>query len=782
MGWSNKALFVWENHYYRGDLGETKPEDVNKRIVKSYEKHLDVLIKNNLLPAEYKKVFNFDALQECLDKRYVMFNSPIYYNLGVEHNPMLFGCWISDLDDSMDGIMQLATDMAIIFKYGGGVGAHIGNLRPEGGVTSISRSIDDDPNEIYDVGSKGASGPISFMELYNVVGRAVKSGGKRRAAILMSMRHDHPDIRKFISCKTRNPEKFDNMNISVMADSSAFIENKKVDLNFNSKIWDTVDSFDILEQIAINSHSTGCPGVLFDDKINEWNFAPNLLGKIVSPNPCGEIVSNPYTSCNLMSINLYELSKQIPDINDFFKYLGDIVDIVFPFLDLNIDIGYYPSLKFEKASKVIRNVGLGISGFAEMLFHRGVGYGSKASAVFASTIMRTITTKAYLESSLLGKLRPGRVEGDYENLHKFIFERCLADADDVTYRDEISEKALTKLVSAGNYPLNRNVTTIAPTGNTGIAMDTESTGMEPVLALKYKREVRKGNGTVVLDFVDPEYEKSSEKDPDIFVTAHTIPWEDRLDVQAAFQKYTTTSISSTINLNNNATVEDVIDIYKKAATIEIKGLTIYRDGSHEGAPIQFEKDGTAAKTQSSKDTHKIKYDKVTKPTEAISISPDLSHESRPDLVPGQTYRFRFASNEGNYTTFVVVNKKDGQPIEIFIITGKSGNVFNAVNEALGRVVSLFLQRNGNAAELVETLIGIRDGSQARIDLNKTGKKQLITSIPDAIAKILLLDIGKEDRPMEELQVFGIKKCPKCKEKVKHEEGCVRCTVCDWGRC
>jgi len=774
MNWSDKALYIWLEHYMRRDLGEVKPEDTNARIVNEYRRQATVRYgENNKYVNDF---FNFDELEKILNNKEGMFNSPTYYNFGIntQEDPMIFACWIAKLHDSMEGIMKLATEMALIFKHGGGCGAHVGELRPSEAVTSSSRIVTDGVNDVYHIGPSGASGPISFMELFNVVGRAVKSGGKRRAAILMSMAYDHPDILEFISCKRKDPNKYENMNISVLTDSSIFQGNKQIKLQYKGKDWGrTISSSELVRELSESAHMMGDPGVFFRDKIEKYNFAPNLLGPIVSSNPCGEIVSNPNTSCNLFSINMYQLALDNQDENAMFKRLAEITRILVPFMDFNIDIGYYPTEEYREASGILRNVGIGVAGFGELLLNKNIIYGSSDSQDYIATIMRIITTEGYDESikmAMHDDVKSSSHYGeDWDNLKKFIVE-TIDNSHEYEFLWENNKclKSLKTAMASNKMPRNRNISMIAPTGNTGIAMDAETTGMEPAFDLEYRRNIMTKGSKVTLDFVDGEYKKAKDTgfkniNQDVFVTAHDIHFSNRLAVQAAAQTFTSASISSTINLPENTTIETVESIYKEAARKEIKGLTIYRDNSRTEAPIEFKKD------------------KAPEIKNGLGKSGARKNDH---VLASSRYKVKMFSQDGTYTTHIHIStSKDGQPLEVFINTGKSGNLLNAMNEALGKVISLYLQKGGNAKTIIDSLIGIKDGSTTIANFRENEKPMRLSSIPDAVANILKLTIDDTNKPpVEDVQPLGLKVCPLCGEKLKHEGACVSCSVCSYARC
>jgi len=485
-------------------------------------------------------------------------NSPTLMNAGTDIG-QLSACFVLPVDDSIEGIFDALKLMAIIHKSGGGTGFSFSRLRPRGDAVASTMGV--------------ASGPLSFMKIFDVATEVIKQGGKRRGANMGVLRVDHPDILEFVDAKS-TPEAFSNFNLSV-AVTDEFMEAVKENRDYalvNPRTRETVKRLparDVFDLIVANAWRTGDPGLLFIDEINRHNPTPKL-GTIEATNPCGEVPLLPYESCNLGSINL---SKMVKRGEVDWEKLERTVEKAVHFLDNVIDANRYPVPEIEHMTKLNRKIGLGIMGFAEMLIQMEIPYDSEEALKIAEKVMSFISERAREESVELGRLR-----GSFPSFEESIWS------------------------SKFDALRNATVTSIAPTGTISIIANTTSS-IEPIFALAYVRQVLEG---VRLLEVNPLFEKVakergfysqelmlkvakagsvrelSEVPSDVrelFVTALEVEPEWHVKVQATFQRYVDNAVAKTINLRPEASMEEVRKAFMLAYELKCKGITIYRYGS-----------------------------------------------------------------------------------------------------------------------------------------------------------------------------------------------------------
>jgi len=549
------ALSVLERRYLqKDDMGNVieTPAQMFRRVAKTIAA-VDALYDKS---ADLKKIE--EEFYGVMTRLEFLPNSPTLMNAGTEIG-QLSACFVLPVSDSIEGIFDALKHMALIHKSGGGTGFSFSNLRPKGDVVQSTKGI--------------ASGPVSFMRIFNIATEVIKQGGRRRGANMGILRVDHPDIFEFITAKEKEGV-LDNFNISVgMTDSfmEALEKGEKYDLinPRTGKAVKSVKAEEVFDLIVIMAWRTGDPGLVFLDEINRHNPTPHV-GRIESTNPCGEVPLLPYESCNLGSINL---SKMVRDGEIDWDKLRRTVRIGIHFLDNVIDANKYPLPQIEKMTKANRKVGLGVMGFAEMLAKLGIPYDSDEGIATAEKVMSFISEEARKKSVELGEER-----GSFPNFEGSVWDK--------------------KGYSAMR---NATVTSIAPTGTISIIAGTSS-GIEPFFAISYVRNVM---GTQLLE-INPVFEEiarergfySSElmtkvarsgsiqgikEIPSdvrrVFVTALDIAPEWHVKMQATFQKYTDNAVAKTVNLPNEATLEDVRKIFLLAYKLKCKGITVYRYGS-----------------------------------------------------------------------------------------------------------------------------------------------------------------------------------------------------------
>lgn len=692
---------------------------------------------------------------DMMISREFMPNSPTLMNAG---RPLgqLSACFVLPVEDSMADIFDTVKYAALVHQSGGGTGFSFSRLRPEGSIVRSTGGV--------------ASGPVSFMKVFNAATEAVKQGGTRRGANMGMLRVDHPDILKFIDCKENNDE-INNFNISV-AITDKFMEAVKAGTEYElinphtGEVSGTLDARTVFDKIVDAAWRNGEPGVVFIDEMNRYNPTP-ALGEIESTNPCGEQPLLPYEACNLGSINLGLCVAEddgIPTID--YDRLSRIVRTAVHFLDNVIDVNRYPLPKIDENTRKTRKIGLGIMGFADMLLKLGVPYNSVEAEKAAEEVMSLIQSEGRAASAELAAER-----GVFPAWKESVF-------------------------GIENLPVrNATITTIAPTGTISIIADA-SGGCEPMFAYAFTKNVMDGDKLLVCnDFLVEKLKEAGVYSealmhriaeegtlahiPEIpaeirrvFVCAHDISPEWHIRIQAAFQKYTDNAVSKTINFPNSATREEVKEAYMLAYKLGCKGTTVYRDGSRDSQVLTT---GTA---------------KEEKPLE---IPPSLFGNIIPRPRPGMTWGATEKMKIGCGSLFITVNRDENGICEVFTSTGKGGGC-PSQSEATARLVSIALRSGISQKEILAQLKGIRCPSTVR----QQGMK--CTSCPDAIARTIekmskILgtetmginpDLIEEEKPAPQPASKGNKPilgaddrlhCPECGKVLRHEGGC---TVCDCG--
>jgi ribonucleoside-diphosphate reductase alpha chain len=481
-------------------------------------------------------------------------NSPTLMNAGTGIQ-QLSACFVIPVEDSIESIYDAIKYAAIIHQSGGGTGFSFSSLRPEGDIVHSTGGV--------------ASGPVSFMRVFDAATEAIKQGGRRRGASMGVLSVHHPDIRRFVRAKREGA--LNNFNISVAA-TDTFMEAVEAGESIplvNPRTGRKVgreDARELLWEMADNAWRCGDPGMIFIDEVNRHNPIPGL-GRLEATNPCGEVPLHPFEACNLGSI---DLNKFIVNGKIDWERLGETVEVAVTFLDNVIDVTRYPLTQTERVVKGNRKVGLGVMGFADLLIAMGIKYGSRDSVRVAEELMGTIRARAEEVSGRLGEER-----GDFPNIGLSV-----------------------------HSPPRRNATvlSVAPTGSISMIADCSS-GIEPLFAICYTKHVLDGS---TLRMVNPAFmrvakERGFHSDElmiqvakehsiqridgipedvkEIFVTAHDVPFREQLEVQAAFQRHVDNSVSKTVNLPEEATEQDVYEAYILAYTLGCKGITVYREGS-----------------------------------------------------------------------------------------------------------------------------------------------------------------------------------------------------------
>jgi ribonucleoside-diphosphate reductase alpha chain len=693
-------------------------------------------------------------------------------NTYVANGVVVHNCFVLPVDDSLAGIFQTLKESALIHQSGGGTGYSFSRLRPKNDFVKSTMGV--------------ASGPVSFMKVFDAATQQVKQGSKRRGANMGILRVDHPDILEFITCKDKTNE-ITNFNISV-AVTDKFMEALKSGTKYdlvnprNHEIAGQLDAREVLDKIAFQAWKNGEPGLFFIDENNRRQPTPHVAD-MEATNPCGEQPLLPYESCNLGSIDLARHMKRNAmgrwDVD--WKKLEGTIRATTRMLDDVIDMNEYPVKQIEEMTYATRKIGLGVMGFARMLFMLEVSYDSKEGIEWGGKIMKFIQETGYNESAKLAQ------------------ERGVYPAWEGSRHQE-----------KGLRLRNSYVTTVAPTGTLSMIADT-SGGCEPEFSLIwYKRvmdgeelpyfldyfeEVAKREGFWREDLVQKILDNHGsprglknvpEKWQRVFAVAHDVSPEWHVRMQAAFQDHCDAAVSKTINMPREATVEDVKKAYLLAFDLHCKGITVYRDGSREDQVLNI---GVS-------EAEKPKEVRVEVPVEPAVLRP----RPRPDVITGRTQKIL----TGYGALYVTVNEDEKGLFEVFAQIGRGGGYTASFTEGIARLVSLCLRSGVPVDEIIDQLEGIRS---PRIAVDH-GER--VYSIPDAIAKAVKRHIGmqktgvqppvetfdelggavetdveleKESRDAAELLRKGLNpECPECGKSLVFEEGCVKCHACGYSEC
>ena len=732
---SPNSMTVLEKRYLKKDENgiviET-PEEMFRRVAHNIAS-ADLLYK----PEADVSVLEEDFYEIMTNLEFLP-NSPTLMNAGRELQ-QLSACFVLPVEDSMDSIFEAIKNTALIHKSGGGTGFSFSRLRPAHDVVHSTGGI--------------ASGPVSFMKVFDSATEAVKQGGTRRGANMAILRVDHPDIIDFITCK-ENDSVLNNFNISVGITES-FMKAVDEDGEFglvnprNQNVTRTASAREIFKLMVKKAWKNGEPGIIFLDRINRDNPTPHL-GEIESTNPCGEQPLLPFESCNLGSINL---SKMVYAGKIDYEHLRDVVQLAVHFLDNVIDRNSFPIAQMEDMTKGNRKIGLGVMGFADMLIKLDIPYDSEEALKTAGEVMKFVSEEAYTASVELARER-----GPFPNYPSSV------------YTEEIR---------------NATRTTIAPTGSLSIIADCSS-GIEPIFAVSFVRknilsdvvmveinplfeEIARERGFYTAELMEKIAQSGSvqemeEVPPDVqraFVTAHDISPEWHIRMQAAFQKYTENAVSKTVNFPHSATEEDVASVFRLAYELGCKGVTVYRDGSRETQVLN---------KGDTKDSRKEV--KIAKEAEKLP-------RPRPELTVGGTVKV----TTGCGSLYVTINEDQHGLCEVFARMGKSGGCISSHSEAIGRLISLALRAGVKTESIVKQLKGIRCPKVAF----HNGEKVLscADAIQIAIQKYTSNETSSVQLSLDQLNEGLLGRCPECPEcgsMLEMQEGCLKCRSCGYSEC
>ena len=761
--WSQTATNVVVSKYFRGPLGSPKREVSVRQLVGRVVETISGWGDKQRYFANDAERDTFTAeLTFLLVNQMAAFNSPVYFNVGIEPKPQCSACFILKVDDNMDSILNWYRNEGMIFKGGSGAGVNLSALRSQ--------------RERLSAGGT-ASGPLSFMKAADASAGVIKSGGKtRRAAKMVVLNADHPDIVEFIKCKVEEEKKawalidagydasldgpaygsvfFQNANNSVRA------TDKFMDAIVNDANWQThyvtsgevageQRAREILRMIADAAWACGDPGMQFDTTINEWHTCPNS-GRINASNPCSEYMHLDNSACNLASLNLL---KFLDDRGDFdVKAFRHAVDVMITAQDILVDNSSYPTEEIGKNAHAFRELGLGYANLGATLMALGMPYDSDQGRNYAAAITALMTGEAYLQSARVAEaMQP--FEGyavNREPMLKVIeHHRERAYDLDSTYvpLDLLSAArsawdGALKLGQTAGYR-NSQATVIAPTGTIAFMMDCDTTGIEPDLALvKQKRLVGGGvikivNNTVpaalmklgyapeevaqIVDYIDANAKIEGapflkEEHLAVFDCSFTpigggrsISWKGHLRMMAAAQPFLSGAISKTINMPEESTIEDIMQAYIESWKLGLKSVAIYRDNSKGSQPMS-----AATKKDDSKSATAPAA--VSAP-EAVAATPATPAPEQHELfargatrrkLPNErssiTHKFSIGGHEGYLT---VGKYEDGAPGEIFIKMAKEGSTLSGIMDAFALSVSIALQYGVPPRALVDKFVNSR---------------------------------------------------------------------------
>ena len=700
-------------------------------------------------PSQWEKPF-YEALQ---DFRFLPAGR-ILSGAGTDRRVTLFNCFVmGDIADDLGSIFDHLREAALTMQQGGGIGYDFSTLRPKGA-------------PVKGVGAD-ASGPLSFMDVWDAMCRTIMSAGARRGAMMATMRCDHPDIEDFIAAK-RQAGRLRNFNLSVLA-TDPFMAAVDADadwpLVFNGRTYKTLRARALFDSITRATYDYAEPGVIFIDRINARN---NLAycETIHSTNPCGEQPLPPYGACLLGSINLARLVRSpfTPDAHLDAAELTDLVAVAIRMMDNTIDASGFPLEEQRQEAQAKRRIGLGMTGLADALMMVGLRYGTPAAAERAGEWARQIMRAAYSASA---KLAAEKGAFPLYDKDAYLAGETVRELD-ADVRDEIAEYGIR----------NALLTSVAPTGTISLVADNVSSGVEPVFALAYTRKVLQPDGSrveeEVSDYALRCYRAIHGEDaplPDYFVTAQDLTPAEHVRMQAAVQRYVDSAISKTVNVPEDISFEAFQEVYLDAYRSGCKGCTTYRPNSITGSVLEV---------------RPVEPAKQPSPPE-----PELMVRS--EKLTGATYKLRWPDSE--HAMYVTINdiEQDGRrrPFEVFVNSKNLEHYAWVV--ALTRMISAVFRRGGEVAFVAEELKQVFDPRGGQWN-----KGRYVGSLVAAIGDIIeqhMLETGflvRDDVPAAKPAVALSGSvtatqlgplCPKCSQPgLVHEAGCLSCVHCGWSKC
>jgi ribonucleoside-diphosphate reductase alpha chain len=737
--WSMMATNVVVSKYFRGPLGSPQREQSVKQLISRVVNTVtDWGRKDGYFATDDDAQTFSDELTHILVRQLACFNSPVWFNCGIEEKPQCSACFILSVDDTMESILDWYRKEGIIFKGGSGSGVNLSKIR------SAKEQM---------TGGGTASGPVSFMKAADASAGVIKSGGKtRRAAKMVILNADHPDIEEFIKCKVEEEKKawalidagydasldgpaygsvfFQNANNSVRATDEfmqAVIEDREWQTHYvkSGDVCDTYKARDLLRMIADGTYLCGDPGMQFDSTINDWHTCANT-GRINGSNPCSEYMHLDNSACNLASLNLLKFLRDDGgfDVESF----RHTVDIVILAQDILVDNSSYPTPEIGANAHAFRELGMGYANLGALLMSLGLPYDSDSGRSYAAAITALMSGEGYLQSArVAASLEP--FEGYPANRQPML--RVLGKHRSAAYKISSSHVPLDLLSAARDVwdevckeaeihgVKNSQISVLAPTGTIAFMMDCDTTGVEPDIALvKYKKLVGGGllkivNHTVPRALKRLGYDVKQIQDMMEYIEEHetiegaphlrdddlpvfdcafkpqngtrTIHYMGHLKMMGAVQPFISGAISKTINMPSDVSVDEIMQAYIEGWKSGVKAVAIYRDGSKRTQPLNTSKEEPRAAKAEVKETRPFR-------------------RKLPDERRSITHKFDIAGHEGYITAGMY---EDGQPGEIFIVMSKEGSTISGLMDSFATAISIALQYGVPLKALVDKFSHMR---------------------------------------------------------------------------
>ncbi len=741
--WSQTAANIVVSKYFHGQIGTPDRESSVRQLVERVARTLTEWgVQGGYFASAGDALTFHDELVFLLLNQYAAFNSPVWFNCGIEPNPQCSACFINSVEDTMDSILNLARTEGRLFKYGSGTGTNFSPLRSSRAKLS---------------GGGIASGPVSFMKGFDAFAGVIKSGGKtRRAAKMVILNIDHPDIVEFIECKAKEEKKawtlmeagydgavdgeaygsifFQNANNSVRV-TDEFMKQVEQDGTWvtrerpTAQIIDTYSARELMHRIAESCHVCGDPGMQYDTTINRWHTCKST-GRINASNPCSEYMFLDDSACNLASFNLMKFvnGQGAFDVNSFRK----AVDLMITAQEIIVDSASYPTEKIGKNSRDYRALGLGYANLGALLMYNGLAYDSDEGRDFAAAITAVMTGESYLQSArIAAKLGPFAeyVPNREAFLEVMRMHRAALQGINPSHVPGDLMKAcqecwdLVVLEGTVHGFRNAQATVLAPTGTIGFMMDCDTTGVEPDLALvKFKKLVGGGVMKIVNNTVPAALSKLGYSEDEIriitkyidengtiegapFVKPEHLPAFDcafkpqrgtrsihymgHIKMMSAVQPFISGAISKTVNVPENITVDQITDLFMQAWRLGVKAIAIYRDNSKRTQPLN------AAKAANAKEA-------APKAVSAPGFKP--VRRKLPSVRKAITHKFSIGGHEGYITVGMY---DDGQPGEIFLVMAKEGSAISGLMDSFATAISLALQYGVPLRVLIDKFSHVR---------------------------------------------------------------------------
>jgi ribonucleoside-diphosphate reductase alpha chain len=750
--WSQTATNIVASKYFRGQIGSPERESSVRRLIARVVDSITGWADKQgyFATPQDLEIFGHE-LTHLLVHQKMAFNSPVWFNVGIEKAPQASACFINSVDDRMDSILGLAKTEGMLFKFGSGTGSNLSNIR------SSKEAL---------AGGGTASGPVSFMRGFDAFAGVIKSGGKtRRAAKMVILNADHPDIDEFISCKADEEKKawalidagydgsfnvrggaydsvfFQNANHSVRVSDEfmrAVVEDKPWSTKFvlDGKPCDTYQARDLMKKMAQAAWQCGDPGMQFDTTINDWHTCPET-SRINASNPCSEYMFLDDTACNLASLNLMKFVKADGefDVEAFKAACRTTITAQ----EILVDNASYPTEKIGKNSHEFRPLGMGYANLGVLLMDRGLPYDSDAGRSYAAAVTALMHGEGYAQSARVAAAM-GPFAGyekndepmlrviDKHRQHAHMIDAGLVPREMLRAVLAIWDEAYT--LGAQHGYRNSQVTVLAPTGTIGFMMDCDTTGIEPDIALiKYKKLVGGGMMKIVnqsvpgvlkklgysagqvediMKYVDER--ETIEGAPHVkdehlavfdcaFPPANgkrTIAYMGHIKMMAAVQPFLSGAISKTVNMPSDSTPEEIEKAYIESWRLGLKAVAVYRDGCKRSQPLSTSKTEEMKKYEAESAAPQV----ITKiVTEARPVRRKL-----PDERHAITHKFSVAGHEGYITAGMY---EDGKPGEIFLVMAKEGSTVSGLMDAFATSISLALQYGVPLETLVEKFSHVR---------------------------------------------------------------------------